>query len=110
GQYIAEPQRALAAADPTADQVNLPRLLSDLRIAELKARVTKDPAGERGLAAQRLLNTLSAQTSFYLPQLYLERKDYRRVEVMYSIAVEVNPKRADVWYNLAAMRSRIGAH
>ncbi|HEY8020845.1 MAG TPA: hypothetical protein VIH93_07075 [Thermoanaerobaculia bacterium] len=107
--YIAESQRALAAADPADGPVNMPRLIADLRIRDLKARAAKDPASDPALAAQRLLNTLSAQTSFYLPRLYMERKDYRRAEVMYAVAAEVAPQRPEVWYNLAATRSRIGA-
>jgi predicted esterase len=101
-------QRTLAAADPAAGPVNMPRLFADLRIAELKGRAAKDPESEPALAARRLLSTLAAQTSFYLPQLYLERKDYRRVEILYAVAAEVEPRRPDVWYNLAATRSRNG--
>ncbi len=101
-------QRTLAAADPAAGPVNLPRLFADLRIGELKGRAAKDPAGEETLAAKRLLSTLSAQTGFYLPQLYLERKNYRRAEICYAVAAEVEPGRPDIWYNLAATRSRDG--
>lgn len=108
-QYVQDSQRTLAAADPASGPVNLPRLLADLKIPELKARAAKDPASEPALAAQRLLNTLGAQTSFYLPQLYLERKDYRRAELLYAVAAEIYPRRPDVWYNLAATRSRTGA-
>lgn len=101
-------QRTLAAADPAAGPVNLPRLFADLRIGEIKGRAAKDPGSEESLAAKRLLSTLVAQTGFYLPQLYMERKDYRRAEICYSVAAEVQPERPDIWYNLAAMRSRNG--
>lgn len=108
-QYIEDSQRTLAAADPESGPVNLPRLLADLRIPELRARAAKDPTSEQALAAQRLLNTLGAQTSFYLPQLYLERKNYRRAEMVYAVATELYPDRPNLWYHLAAMRSRNGA-
>ncbi len=108
-QYVQDARQTLAAADPASGPVNLPRLLADLKIPELKARAAKDPASEPALAAQRQLNTLGAQTSFYLPQLYLKRQDYRRAELLYAVAAEIYPQRPDVWYNLAATRSRNGA-
>jgi len=108
-QFIQDAQQTLAAIEPADGPVNLPRLLSDLRIPELKARAAKDPASTEALAAQRLLNTLGAQTGFYLPRLYLERKDYKRAEVVYAVATEIFPDHPNLWYNLAATRSRNGA-
>ena len=107
-QYVEDSQRVLAAADPESGPVNMPRLFADLKLSELRARAAKDPTSEQALAAKRLLNTLGAQVAFYLPQLYLERKNYRRAELAYAVAAELFPERPHVWYNLAAMQARNG--
>jgi predicted esterase len=78
-KYLANAQKALAAKKPFDAQ----RALADLHIAELRAR--KDDS------AKRLLNTLSAQTGFYLPRDMMQRKDFERAIFFLNVAKAINP-------------------
>jgi hypothetical protein len=57
---------------------------------------------EEGLSSQRILETISAQTSFYLPQYFTGRKDYNRAIVSLTVAAEIRPESPWVWHSLAA--------
>ncbi len=93
-------------AAPGEGTVPLASLLSDLRLDELRSRVRK--GSYEGEAAQRVLETIYVQSSFYLYQQAIEAKDYRRAALMLTIAEEVRPGSSTVLYNLACALARSG--
>ncbi len=99
--YVAQAPRALASGD-------LSQALTDLRIHELKKKAESTDHAEN-MAARRLLNTVLVQTSYYLPQMYTEKGDHDRTIFVLSIAAEIVPDSAEVWYELAAANARKGS-
>jgi hypothetical protein len=93
-------------AAPGEGMVPRASLLSDLRLDELRSRVRK--GSSEGEAAQRVLETIYVQSSFYLYQQAIEAKDYRRAALMLTIAEEVRPGSSTVLYNLACALARSG--
>jgi tetratricopeptide (TPR) repeat protein len=100
----------ILAVDPSGEPRTVAQVVSLLRIHELrKTAAAAANAGER-LSAQRILNTLQAQTGYYLPQMYVERKQYDRAVFVLSIATEIDPKNPSAFYNRAAAYARKGDH
>jgi regulator of sirC expression with transglutaminase-like and TPR domain len=54
------------------------------------------------------LATIGVQTSYYLPQKYMNEKRYDKAVFVLSIAAEIAPERPHVWYNRAAAYARKG--
>jgi tetratricopeptide (TPR) repeat protein len=97
-----------AAVDPSGEPRTVAQVVGLLRIHELrKTAASARTAGER-LSAQRILSTLQAQTGYYLPQMYVERKQYDRAVFVLSIATEIDPKNPSAFYNRAAAYARKG--
>ncbi|HEY2736763.1 MAG TPA: hypothetical protein VGK45_00070, partial [Thermoanaerobaculia bacterium] len=67
---------------------------------------SEDP--EEKLSAKRILNTIMAQTSFYVPTMLIERKEYDRAVFMLSIAAQIEPESPDIWVAIAATQARKG--
>jgi len=86
----------------------LPRTLADLRIAEVQRRAKSASDPEERLSARRLLNSILVQTAFYLPRQAQEHGEHDQAIFCLSIAAEIAPEDADVWYNLAAAQARRG--
>lgn len=78
-QFLRNAQKTLAAKPP----YDAKRAVADLRIKELFMR------GDD--SSKRLLNTLSAQTGFYLPRVMESRGDYARAIFFLTIAKAMNP-------------------
>jgi predicted esterase len=106
--YLARARFVLAAGASGEDPAGVTKALGELRIAELKrqAREAADP--EERLSAERLLSTVLVQTSFYLPRLFSERKEYDRAIFSLSIAAEIEPGDAFTLYQLAAAHAQKG--
>jgi tetratricopeptide (TPR) repeat protein len=99
--YVARAPKALASAD-------LSQALTDLRIHELKKQADSQNHAE-SMSARRLLNTVLVQTSYYLPQMFKEQGQHDRAIFVLSIAAEIVPDSAEVWYELAAANARKGS-
>jgi len=59
-----------------------------------------------GVTAQRVLETLAAQVSFYLPRDLIARKNYGMAAAVLSVACEIHPGRADLEYDLACANAQ----
>jgi predicted esterase len=83
------------------------RLRWELRIGSLQKRAA-EPTYE-GVVAERLLQTVLTQTSFYLLRELFAAGDYESAAKILTIAGEIAPERADVWYNLACALAQTGS-
>jgi tetratricopeptide (TPR) repeat protein len=86
--------------------IPLGRLRSGLRIAELKTRAAK--GSYEGEAAQRVLESFFTQTSFYLYRDAIAAGNQQQAVTLLSIANELQPRNANVLYNLACALARTG--
>ena len=108
--YIAEAPRIFSRAmsgGPDAPPPTAARIAAELKIAEWKKRAASADV-EESLSAQRVLNTLSGQTGFYLPTLYIERKEWDNAILMLSVAAEIRPDNSGIWVSIAKTNARKG--
>lgn len=98
----------LAAVNPAGEPVTLAQVVAALKIPELRVKAKSAADPEERLSAQRVLNTLGVQTSYYLPQAFNEHKEYDRAVFVLSIAAEIDPENPAVWYSRAAAYAREG--
>ncbi len=104
---IARAQETIAQAKASGDDLaGLPKLLSDLRIADLRKKAAGE--GPDALSAQRVLNSVQSQVAFYLPRDASQRGAYGEAALYLTIASEIRPEDAQVWYHLAAAQARAG--
>ncbi len=99
---------AAALDDAPSEATSLPRLLADLHLGELQARARSKTDPDDSLAAQRQLNSLLVQTSFYLPRQYAAHQQDDRALLALAVAAEIDPHDADTWYQSAAANARLG--
>lgn len=97
----------LARANPSGEPVTVAQIAAELKIPQLKERAASADV-EESLAAKRILNTYLGQTTFYLPQSFLERKQYDRAVFMLSIGAEIRPESPGLWVEIAAVHARKG--
>jgi hypothetical protein len=98
----------LARANPGNEQpVTVAQIAADLKIPELRKRAASDDL-EESLSAKRILNTYLGQMFFYLPQSYLEKKEYDRAAFALTLGAEIRPDDPDVWVQIAAVHARKG--
>ena len=83
----------------------LPMVLSSLRVETLKRDA--QTAGYKALAAQRTLELIFVQTSFYVWRDFEDKRDYARAALCLEIAVSIHPDRPRVWYELAGDRAAL---
>ena len=95
-KFLADARETLAAAAPP---YNAQRAIHDLRIKELLAR--KDDS------AKRILNTLAAQTGFYLPREMMGRSDYARAIFLLTIAKAIEPDSKYFDDQIAAAKAKL---
>ena len=69
-EVLAEAPGILAAVNPSGEPVTLAQVVAALKIPELRAKAKSASEVDERLSAQRMLNTLGVQTSFYLPQRF----------------------------------------
>ncbi len=97
-----------AALTASEGPTTVSRVVAALKIPELRSRAKNAKDADERLSAQRMLNTIGVQTSYYLPQLYRESKQYDRVVFVLSIAAEITPDSPVVWYNRACAYALAG--
>jgi len=106
-QQLAEGPQILARANTGGESMTVAQAVNELKISQLKARLeSADP--EEKLSAKRILNTILAQTSFYVPTMLIERKEYDRAVFMLSIAAQIRPESPGIWVEIAAAHARKG--
>jgi predicted Zn-dependent protease len=106
-EILARAPGILARANPGNEPVTAAQIAADLKIPELRKRAASDDL-EESLAAKRILNTYLGQMFFYLPQSYLEKKEYDRAAFALTLGAEIRPDDPDVWVQIAAVYARKG--
>jgi predicted esterase len=99
---------AILASVGAGEPATLAQVVMALKVRELRDRAEHAKDADERLSAQRLLNTYEVQTSFYLPQMYSERKQYDKTAFVLSVAAEIDPDDPLIWYNRAAAYARKG--
>jgi tetratricopeptide (TPR) repeat protein len=98
----------LASVGGTGEPATVAKIVTALKVRELRDKAEHAKDADERLSARRLLNTYEVQTSFYLPQMYSERKQYDRTAFVLSVAAEIDPDDPLIWYNRAAAYARKG--
>lgn len=98
----------LAKAPQALGGVNASSAISALKIHDLKKRAESGATADERLSAQRVLNTLAVQTGFYLPQQQTANKQWDRAIFFLTIAAEIDPEDASVYYGRAAAYAQKG--
>lgn len=105
-KLLAEGPVILGQVTP-GNPVTVAQIVAQLRVPQLKKREqSSDP--EEKLSAQRILNTLVAQTSFYIPQMLMAKKEYDRTIFMLSVAAEIRPESPWIWVQIASVQAQKG--
>ncbi|HYU33087.1 MAG TPA: hypothetical protein VEW48_13080 [Thermoanaerobaculia bacterium] len=108
--YLSEAPKILGRimnSDSEGTPPTAARIANELKISDWQKRAQSTDV-EESLAAKRVLNTLLAQTSFYLPQMLIQRKDYDNAILMLSVAAEIRPESPGLWVEIAAAWARKG--
>lgn len=92
----------------SGEPATVAQVVMALKVRELRDRADHAKDADERLSAQRLLNAYEVQTSFYLPQMYSERKQYDNAAFVLSVAAEIDPDDPLIWYNRAAAYARKG--
>ncbi|HSG39699.1 MAG TPA: hypothetical protein VLE27_08685, partial [Thermoanaerobaculia bacterium] len=106
-EILANGPGILARASPGNEPVTVAQIAAALKIPELKKRAESADV-EESLAAQRILSTYLGQTTSYLPQTFLAKKQYDRAIFMLALAAEIRPEAAGLWVRMAALHARKG--
>ena len=107
-EFLQTAPGVLTAVDAAGDPMTVAKVVSALRIRELRKKAQSGRTPDERLSAQRILNTLGVQTSYYLPKKFMDEKRYDRAVFVLSIAAEIEPESPRVWYNRAAAYARKG--
>jgi poly(3-hydroxybutyrate) depolymerase len=105
--YLKHASDSFARLSPE-DPMALGKALGQLRIDSLKKRAADEADVEESLSAQRCLESVFVQTSFYVPRRLFERKDYERAILSLSIASRIKPESVYVWFSLARAQALAG--
>ena len=98
---------AAALATITGDEEPFARdLIEKARIPTI-LRTARQP-GYEGESAQRALETIFVQASFYMPEALEQQRRFSRAAVALEIASAIHPDRPFVWLNLAGARAMAG--
>lgn len=106
-EILANAPGILARANPGNEPVTVAQIAAALKIPELKKRAESADV-EESLSAKRIINTYLGQTTFYLPQSFLAKKQYDRAIFMLSLGAEIRPEATDLWVEMAALHARKG--
>ncbi|MFN2387070.1 MAG: alpha/beta hydrolase [Thermoanaerobaculia bacterium] len=101
--------RAEAVLRDAMMQPSLPMaaaLVDDLKIAYWRKKAAAQPQTAESSMADRILANLFVQTSYYLPQRYIERKDFRRAILMLLVATDARPGEPSGWIALARAQAK----
>jgi tetratricopeptide (TPR) repeat protein len=105
--YLKHASDSFARLSPE-DPMALGKALGQLRIDSLKKRAADEADVEESLSAQRRLESVFVQTSFYVPRRLFEQEDYERAILSLSIASRIKPESAYVWFSLARAQALAG--
>ena len=94
---------ALASSEPAASAA----VAAQLGIPALRRRAASDSPEER-LSAERILANLRVQSSFYLPEELLAKKDWAHARLSLEVAAAIDPDDPLAYYNLACAAARAG--
>ncbi len=83
-------------------------LVFEMRIRPLRKKAEGKDVEER-LAAQRVLESLFVQLSFYLPRDFKQAEDYAGAQLSLQLAAEIKPESPLLWYRLAQVESLSGS-
>lgn len=106
-EILAAAPGILARSNPGGEPVTAAQIAAALKIPELRKR-SQSADVEESLSAKRILNTYNGQTMFYLPQSFLEKKEYDRAIFMLSVGAEIRPEAPGPWVEIAAVHARKG--
>ena len=106
-EILAAAPGILARSNPGNEPVTVAQIAAALKIPELKKR-SESADVEESLSAKRILNTYLGQTMSYLPQSFLEKKEYDRAIFMLSVGAEIRPEAPRPWVEIAAIHARKG--
>jgi tetratricopeptide (TPR) repeat protein len=94
---------ALASPEPAASAA----VAAQLGIPALRRKAASGSPEER-LSAERILANLRVQSSFYLPEELLAKRDYAHARLSLEVAAAIDPDDPLVYYNLACAAARGG--
>lgn len=100
-EFLAKAPQALASSSASS-------AVSALKIQDLRKRAESGATADERLSAQRVLNTLAVQTGFYLPQQQTANKQWDRAIFFLTVAAEIDPEDASVFYSRAAAYAQKG--
>jgi tetratricopeptide (TPR) repeat protein len=100
-EFLAGAPAILANVNPSGQPATVAQVAAALHIPELRAKAKNAPDPDERLAAQRVLNTLGMQTSYYMPESFNQRQQWDRSIFILSVAAEIAPESPFVWYNRA---------
>jgi tetratricopeptide (TPR) repeat protein len=83
-------------------------IVDDLQIPYWRKKAAAEPRTAESAMADRILANVFVQTSYYLPQRYIERKDFRRAILMLSVATEARPAEPSGWIAMARAQVKNG--
>jgi len=83
------------------------KVVQDLQIEHLKKTANKSN-GEESLAADRLLQSAFVQLSYYLPEDFIKKNNFRGALLSLSAAKEIRENEPNVYYNFASVYARKG--
>jgi tetratricopeptide (TPR) repeat protein len=107
-EFLAGAPGILAAVNPSGEPRTVAQVVAALRIPELRAKAKSAADPDERLSAQRMLNTLDVQTSYYLPQAFNQQQKWDQSIFVLSIAVEISPESPFGWYSRAQAYARKG--
>jgi tetratricopeptide (TPR) repeat protein len=81
---------------------------ADLELSKLQKEIKEKGASPEGMMYTRLLESISVQVAFYLPQYLLEKKDSERAITSLLVAAEIHADDPWIWYNMAVAQVQKG--
>lgn len=105
--YLKHASESFARLSPD-DPMALGKALGQLQVNSLKKKAADTTDVDEGLSAQRRLESVFVQTSFYVPRRLFEQKDYERAILSLSIATRIKPESPYVWFSLARAQALAG--
>ena len=96
-----------SAVTPTGEPMTVAQTVAALKLPEIRKR-RESPDPEERRSAQRILNTLGGQTSFYLPKSFIDQKQWDRAAFVLSVAAEIQPESSSIWISRAGVYARKG--
>ncbi|HEX6862575.1 MAG TPA: hypothetical protein VF414_07165 [Thermoanaerobaculia bacterium] len=107
-EYLEKARTVLSSAiTPTGEPMTVAQTVAALKIPEIRKR-RESPDPEERRSAQRILNTLGGQTSFYLPKSFIDQKQWDRAAFVLSVAAEIQPESPAIWISRAGVYARKG--